>query len=55
MAAQTLRTALAKAESSHPGITHDLVLGIVRRAELSLDMNASILRLQGTASDCDGK
>ncbi|KAK0094101.1 hypothetical protein PV326_011822 [Microctonus aethiopoides] len=53
VAAQTLRAALSKAESSNPGITYDLVMGIVRRAELSLDMNASVLRLQGIASDCD--
>lgn len=52
-AAQTLRAALSKAESSHPGITHDLVLGIVRRADLNLNMNESILRLQGMASDVD--
>lgn len=55
MAAQTLRTALSKAESSHPGITHDLIMGIIRRAELNLDMNESVLRLQGAASDYDGK
>lgn len=55
MAAQTLRAALSKAESSHPGITHDLILGIIRRAELNLDMNESVLRLQGAASDYDGK
>lgn len=53
MAAQTLRAALSKAESSHPGITHDLILGIIRRAELNLDMNESVLRLQGAASDYD--
>lgn len=55
MAAQTLRAALSKAESSHPGITYDLIMGIIRRAELNLDMNESVLRLQGTASDYDGK
>ncbi|EGI57875.1 PREDICTED: programmed cell death protein 10 isoform X1 [Acromyrmex echinatior] len=53
MAAQTLRAALSKAESSHPGITYDLIMGIIRRAELNLDMNESVLRLQGTASDYD--
>ncbi|EFN82915.1 programmed cell death protein 10 [Harpegnathos saltator] len=53
MAAQTLRAALSKAENSHPGITHDLILGIIRRAELNLDMNESVLRLQGAASDYD--
>lgn len=55
MAAQTLRAALSKAESSHPGITYDLIMGIIRRAELNLDMNESVLRLQGAASDYDGK
>lgn len=55
MAAQTLRAALSKAESSHPGITHDLIVGIIRRAELNLDMNESVLRLQGAASDYDGE
>ncbi|KAF3426469.1 hypothetical protein E2986_04598 [Frieseomelitta varia] len=54
IAAQTLRTALLKAEKSHPGIAHDLILGIIRRAELDLDMNESVLRLQGAASDYDG-
>ncbi|XP_058807518.1 programmed cell death protein 10 [Phymastichus coffea] len=53
MAAQTLRKALANAELNHPGITYDLVLGLVRRADLNLDMNESVLRLQGLASDCD--
>ncbi|GAB1866526.1 Programmed cell death protein 10 [Camponotus japonicus] len=53
MAAQTLRAALSKAESSHPGITHDLIMGIIRRADLNLDMNESVLRLQGAASDYD--
>lgn len=55
MAAQTLQAALSKAESSQPGITHDLIMGIVRKAELNLDMNESVLRLQGAASDYDGK
>ncbi|XP_076161344.1 programmed cell death protein 10 Ccm3 [Ptiloglossa arizonensis] len=53
LVAQTLRTALLKAENSHPGITHDLILGIIRRAELNVDMNESVLRLQGAACDYD--
>lgn len=53
-AAQTLRKALSNAELNHPGITYDLVLGLVRRADLNVDMNESVLRLQGVASDCDG-
>lgn len=55
MAAQTLCTALSKAENTYPGIMHDLILGIIQRAELNLDMNESVLRLQGAASDYDGK
>jgi len=52
-AAQTLRKALSNAEQSHPGIAYDFVMGLVRRADLNLDMNESVLRLQGVASDCD--
>ena len=55
MAAQTLRTAFSKAENAYPGLTYDLVSGIIRRAELNLDMNESVLRLQGSASDYDSK
>ncbi|XP_011494714.1 PREDICTED: programmed cell death protein 10 [Ceratosolen solmsi marchali] len=53
VAAQMLRKALSNAELNHPGITYDLILGLVRRADLNLDMNESVLRLQGVASDCD--
>jgi programmed cell death protein 10 len=53
-AAQTLRKALSNSELNHPGITYDFVLGLVHRADLNLDMNESVLRLQGIASDCDG-
>lgn len=54
-ASQTLRAALTKAEASHPGLTYDLVVGIMRRGELSVNMNESILRLQGAVSDTDGE
>lgn len=54
-ASQTLRAALTKAETSHPGLTYDLVVGIMRRGEISVNMNESILRLQGAVSDTDGK
>lgn len=53
-ASQTLRAALSKAEAVHPGFTYDLVVGIMRRGELSVNMNESVLRLQGAASDADG-
>ncbi|VEN52551.1 unnamed protein product [Callosobruchus maculatus] len=52
-ASQTLRSALTKAEASHPGLTYDLVIGILRKGDLTVDMNESILRLQGAVSDTD--
>lgn len=53
-ASQTLRAALTKAEASYPGLTYDLVVGIMRRGDLQVNMNESILRLQGAVSDADG-
>jgi len=50
---QTLRAALSKAESAHPGLTYDLVIGILRKAEINVNMNESVLRLQGGLSDLD--
>jgi len=52
-ASQTLRTALARAEATIPGLSHDLVLGILRRADMSVNMNESILRLQGSITEAD--
>jgi hypothetical protein len=54
-ASQTLRAALSKVEAAHPGFTYDLVVGIMRRGDLSINMNESVLRLQGTTSESDGK
>ncbi|RZF35714.1 hypothetical protein LSTR_LSTR009582 [Laodelphax striatellus] len=54
-ASQTLRAALTKAEAVHPGFTYDLVVGLVRHGELSVNMNESVLRLQGSASDADAE
>ncbi|KAL3281158.1 hypothetical protein HHI36_004376 [Cryptolaemus montrouzieri] len=52
-ASQTLRSALTKAEASYPGITYDLVVGIMRKGDIAVNMNESILRLQGGVSDTD--
>ena len=55
-ASQTLRAALSKVEAAHPGFSYDLVLGLVRKADASsLNMNESLLRLQGAVSDQDCK
>merc|ERR1712242_86224 len=52
-ASQTLRAALSKVEHSHPGFTYDLVMRLVHKADLSVNMNEAILRLQGGVSDQD--
>lgn len=55
VASQTLRAALTKVESVHPGFTHEFVVGIMRHGDLSVNMNESVLRLQGAASEADGR
>lgn len=52
-ASQTLRAAFSKAEYTHPGLSYEFVMGLVRKGDLSLNINESILRLQGTVSDQD--
>ncbi len=63
-ASQTLRAALSKVESTHPGFSYDLVLGLVRKANGNsgggggtdaVNVNESLLRLQGTASEQDSE
>uniref|UniRef100_A0A1B6K4D3 Programmed cell death protein 10 dimerisation domain-containing protein n=1 Tax=Homalodisca liturata TaxID=320908 RepID=A0A1B6K4D3_9HEMI len=53
VASQTLRAALTKVESVHPGFTYDFVVGIMHHGDLSVNMNESVLRLQGAASETD--
>ena len=40
-------------EYAHPGFTYDLVMRLVNKAELSVNMNESVLRLQGSVTDHD--
>ena len=54
-ASQTLRAALSKVESSHPGFSYELVLGLVRKGDVTINMNESLLRLQGSTSEQDSK
>lgn len=54
-AAQTLRAALTKAEQAHPGLSYDIVVGILKKGDIKVNMNESILRLQGGASETDCK
>uniref|UniRef100_A0A0K8TNV9 Putative programmed cell death protein n=1 Tax=Tabanus bromius TaxID=304241 RepID=A0A0K8TNV9_TABBR len=52
-ASQTLRAALSKAEQTHPGLSYDLVMGIIRKGELNVNLNEAILRLQGSVTEID--
>lgn len=52
-ASQTLRAALTKAEAAIPGLNYDLVAGIMRRADIPVNMNESLLRLQGTLTETE--
>lgn len=36
-----------------PGLNYDLVAGIMRRADIPVNMNESLLRLQGTLTDAE--
>ena len=44
---------MLQVEHSHPGFTYDLVMRLVHKADLSVNMNEAILRLQGGVSDQD--
>lgn len=55
VASQTLRAALQRAEQNSPGLTFDLIIGIIKKGELNVNINESILRLQGAVSDTDCK
>lgn len=55
VASQTLRAALTKAEQAHPGLSYDIVMGILKKGDLNINLNESILRLQGNASETDCK
>ncbi|XP_023233057.1 programmed cell death protein 10-like [Centruroides sculpturatus] len=50
-AAQQLKLAISKVEAAHTGFVYDLVMGLVRRAELSVNMAESLLKLQGSIPD----
>ena len=54
-AAKALKSALSKMESNHPGFSYDLVLGLVRKGDVSANMNESLLRLQGSTAEQDSK
>ncbi|XP_030239811.1 programmed cell death protein 10 isoform X1 [Drosophila navojoa] len=52
-AAQSLRSAILKSEQNNPGFCYDLVASIVRRADLNVNLNEAVLRLQGNITEAD--
>lgn len=52
-AAQILRSAFSKAEAAHPGLCHHLIVGLTKRADVKVNMNESLLRMQGAVSELD--
>lgn len=52
-ASQTMRAALSKAEQGHPGLSYELVMGIIRKGELNVNLNETILRLQGSVTEME--
>lgn len=52
-AAQSLRSAILKTEQNNPGFCYDLIMAIMRRAELNVNLNESVLRLQGNLPESD--
>lgn len=52
-AAQILRVAFSNAESAHPGLCHNFLLGLIKKADVKVNMNESLLRVQGAALDQD--
>jgi len=52
-AAQALRNAFTKVEGTHPGFAFDLMQGLVKKADQSVNMSESVLRLQGSVPDSE--
>jgi len=53
-AASAVKNALADAEAACPGISLELSMAIIKKSELNVSLNESILRLQGTPDDAEG-
>ncbi|XP_075146840.1 programmed cell death protein 10 Ccm3 [Haematobia irritans] len=52
-AAQSIRSSILKTEQNNPGFCYDLIVAIVRKAELNVNLNESVLRLQGNLPETD--
>jgi len=50
-ASQTLKAAMSKVEAAHPGFSYDMVLGVVKKGDMTVNMNEGLLRLQGAEQE----
>lgn len=49
--AQILRTAIAKAENTCPGLMFEIILSILKRIDSSIDITEALLKLQGNSPE----
>ncbi|CAN7994925.1 unnamed protein product [Ixodes pacificus] len=47
-ASQTLKAAVSKIELSHPRFLYDLVIGLIKETDLSVNVTESLLKRQGS-------
>ncbi|CAN7995055.1 unnamed protein product [Ixodes pacificus] len=47
-AAQTLKAAVSKIELCHPGFLYDLVMGLIKETDLSVNVTETLLKRQGS-------
>ncbi|XP_076370347.1 programmed cell death protein 10-like [Tachypleus tridentatus] len=52
-AAEALKSSLSKVEHLNPGFAYDLVMGLLKRADLSVNMTESLLKLQGNIPETE--
>uniref|UniRef100_A0A023FI03 Putative programmed cell death protein n=1 Tax=Amblyomma cajennense TaxID=34607 RepID=A0A023FI03_AMBCJ len=50
-AAQTLKGAVTKVEVAHPGFLYDLVMGLIKETDISVNVTECLLKLQGSIPD----
>lgn len=50
-AAQTLKGAVTKVEMEHPGFLYDLVMGLIKETDVSVNVTECLLKLQGSIPD----
>ena len=50
-AVQLLKAAFSNAEAAYPSLCHNFILGLMKKADLKINMGESLLRVQGSSLD----